>query len=70
MEVVGSVESTGIAGDETVTVCWSESTGGSVEADAVAEATCCLVIGARLVVLPRADDRVILLMCQKNGYAG
>ena len=33
-----------------------ESTRGSVEVDAVPEATCFLVIGARVVVLPTADD--------------
>ena len=43
-----------------------ESTDGSIEVDAVAEATCCLVIGASVVVLPKAGDGVYLLMCQKR----
>ena len=58
---VGSKDS---VAEESFEICLAEST-GSVELEAVAEATCCLVIGARVVVLPTSVDGVILLMCQK-----
>lgn len=67
---VDSVESKEVTVEGLVRVCLEESTGGSVEGGAgesvergaVADATCCLVTGARMVVLPKAEDRVELLM--------
>ena len=54
--VGSSVKSEVSTEERSGTGSFVESTGGSVDVDAVPEATCFLVIGARLVVLPTADD--------------
>ena len=63
---IGSVESKEVTVGESVRGWLEESTGGSAGVGAVADATCCLVTGARMVVLPRAEDRVELLMSKRR----